>query len=127
MSVNKAILVGNLGADPDLRSTQGGMQVCKLRIATTERKKDGDNWVNHTEWHNVTLFGRQADLAQKYLKKGRQVYIEGSIRTSKYTAKDGSEKWSTEIIGNDVKFLGSGGDGAKGKAEEGRSNDDIPF
>ncbi len=108
--INKVILVGNLGADPESRTANTGTMIAKLRIATTERQKDKEgNWSDHTEWHRVVVFGRTAENASKYLKKGRQVYVEGVLRTSKYTDKDGVERFSTEIIGNDLRFLGSGG------------------
>jgi len=115
MSVNKVILVGRLGADPETRQTQSGLTIAKLSLATSERVKDKDgNWNEHTEWHRVTLFGRSAETAQQYLSKGRQIYIEGRLRTSKYTDKNGIEKYSTEVIGDRMQFLGSKGDGAGG-------------
>jgi single-strand DNA-binding protein len=81
-----------------------------LRIATAERKKERDgNWVDHTEWHRVVCFGRTAENVSKYLKKGRQVYVEGCLRTSKYQDKEGKDKYSTEIMANEIHFLGSGG------------------
>ncbi len=111
--INKVILVGNLGADPETKTTQSGMVVCSLRIATTERKKDASgNWADYTEWHRVTVFGKTAENAQKFLKKGRQVYVEGKLRTTKYQDKDGKERYSTDVIADDVKFLGGEG-GAK--------------
>lgn len=108
--VNKVILVGNLGNDPDIRHTASGMAVASLSIATAERRKDqSGEWQDHTEWHRVKLFGKTAEVAQEYLKKGRQVYIEGTLRTSKYTDKNGVERYSTEIIANDMQMLGGGG------------------
>jgi single-strand DNA-binding protein len=111
--VNKVILVGNLGADPDTRFTASGMAITNLRIATTEQRTDKQSGEkqDHTEWHRVVLFGKLGEIANEYLKKGRQVYIEGSLRTSKYTDKSGVEKYSTEIIGNDMQMLGGGGGG----------------
>jgi single-strand DNA-binding protein len=118
MTVNKVILVGNLGADPEMRTTQGGMAIANLRIATSERRKDKDgNWTDHTEWHRVVAFGKTAENAQRFLKKGRQVYIEGSLRTTKYQdKKTGEDRWSTEVVCNDLRFLGSkdGGGGGGG-------------
>ncbi len=101
MSVNKVILVGNLGADP-----QSLGAVAKLRLATTERKKQNEEWVDHTEWHNVACFGRIAENVLKYCRKGKQVYVEGKIRTSKYQDRDGNDRWSTEVIADQVRFLG---------------------
>lgn len=105
--INKVLLIGNLGADPEARTAQTGTTVTKLRIATTERTKDRDgNWGDHTEWHRVTCFGRTAENAARFLRKGRQVFIEGRLRTSKYTDRDGVERWSTEIIADNLRFLG---------------------
>lgn len=114
MTVNKAILVGNLGADPESRETPSGMTVTNLRIATSERVKKGEQWEDHTEWHRVVCFGRTAENAAKFLTKGKQVYIEGRIRTNKWQDKDGNDKWSTEIIADNLRFIGSKGDGASG-------------
>lgn len=113
--INKVILVGNLGADPDTRFTASGMAITNLRIATTEQRTDKQSGEkqDHTEWHRVVLFGKLGEIANEYLKKGRQVYIEGSLRTSKYTDKAGVEKYSTEIIGNDMQMLGGGGGGGE--------------
>tara|TARA_R100001509_G_scaffold72075_1_gene40207 strand:- start:1327 stop:1644 length:318 start_codon:yes stop_codon:yes gene_type:complete len=102
MSVNKVILVGNLGADPDNRGA-----VTKMRIATSDRRKVGDEWVDHTEWHNVACFGRTAENVAKFCRKGKQVYIEGKIRTSKYQDRDGNDRWATEVVADNVRFLGS--------------------
>ena len=114
MSVNKVILVGNLGADPEVRSTNSGSQVANLRIATTSRTKDRDgNWSDETEWHRVTCFGRTAENVQRFLRKGRQVYVEGRLRTRKWQDQNGNDRWSTEVIANNVVFLG-GRDGGGG-------------
>jgi single stranded DNA-binding protein (ssb) len=115
--INKVILVGNLGADPETRYTAAGMAICNLRLATTESRNDKTSGEKqeHTEWHRVVLFGKLGEIANEYLKKGRQVYIEGSIRASKYTGKDGVEKYSTEIIANDMQMLG-GNDGARSES-----------
>ena len=116
MTVNKVILVGNLGADPETRSTNSGSTVANLRIATTERQKNRESgdWEDHTEWHRVVCFGKTADNAARFLSKGRQVYIEGRIRTQKWQDRDGRDRWTTEVIANDVKFLGGRGDGGGG-------------
>ncbi len=106
--INKVILVGNLGADPETRAMPSGSTVANLRIATSEswRDKQTGEQQERTEWHRVALFGRLAEVAAEYLKKGSQVYIEGSLRTRKWTDKQGQERYSTEIIGNDMQMLG---------------------
>ena len=108
--INKVILVGNLGADPEVKYTTGGTAITSLRIATSEQwtDKQSGQKQERTEWHRVKLFGRLAEIAGEYLKKGRQVYIEGSLRTDKYTDKEGVERYSTDIIGNDLQMLGGG-------------------
>jgi single-strand DNA-binding protein len=107
-SVNKVILIGNLGRDPETRYTTGGDAIANLNIATTEQWKDKSGEKQEkTEWHRVVLFGRQAEIAGEYLKKGRSVYIEGRLQTRKYTDKDGVEKYSTEIVGDRMQLLGS--------------------
>jgi single-strand DNA-binding protein len=105
--VNKVILVGNLGANPEMRFTQGGTPVANLRIATTERwtDKSGQRQEN-TEWHRVVLWGKQAELAGQYLTKGRQVYVEGRIRTRQWQDKQGQTRYTTEIVGQVMQFLG---------------------
>lgn len=109
--INKVILVGNLGNDPDMRSTAGGMAVCTLSVATTETRTDKQSGEKQerTEWHRVKMFGRLAEISGEYLKKGQQVYIEGSLRTDKYTDKNGVERYSTDIIANEMQMLGGGG------------------
>jgi single-strand DNA-binding protein len=115
MSVNKVILVGNLGQDPETRTTGTGMVVATLRIATSERRRDDSgNWTDHTEWHRVACFGKQAENVSRFLKKGRQVYIEGKLRTRKWQDKDGNDKYTTEILADQVVFLGGGRDGGEG-------------
>ena len=129
--VNKVILVGNLGADPEVKYTAGGSAVCTLSVATSESWKDKQTGEQQerTEWHRVKMFGRLAEIAGEYLKKGRQVYIEGSIRTDKYTDKEGIQRYSTDIIGNEMPMLGGneggggGGGGGGGNRERG---DDRP-
>ncbi len=116
--INKVILVGNLGADPETRAMPSGSTVANLRIATSEswRDKQTGEQQERTEWHRVALFGRLAEVAAEYLKKGSQVYIEGSLRTRKWTDKQGQERYSTEIIGNEMQMLGgrAGGGGGGG-------------
>lgn len=116
MTVNKVVLIGNLGADPETRTTASGTAVSNLRLATTDRQKDKDgNWVDHTEWHRVVCFGRTAENVSKYLQKGRQLYVEGRIRTQKWQDREGKDRWTTEIIAEQVRFLGSRGDSAGGQ------------
>ena len=116
--INKVILVGNLGADPETRAMPSGTTVANLRIATSEswRDKQSGEQQERTEWHRVVLFGRLGEIAAEYLKKGSQVYIEGSLRTRKWQDKQGQERYSTEIVGNDMQMLGGrgGGGGAAG-------------
>ncbi len=116
--VNKVILVGNLGADPETRYTANGGNITTIKLATSESWKDKQTGEMHerTEWHRVKFFNRLAEIAGEYLKKGRQVYIEGSIRTDKYTDKEGIERYSTDIIANEMQLLGTnpGGGGGEG-------------
>jgi len=111
--INKVILVGNLGADPETRAMPSGTTVANLRIATSEswRDKQSGEQQERTEWHRVVLFGRLGEIAAEYLKKGSQVYIEGSLRTRKWQDKQGQERYSTEIVGNDMQMLGGRGGG----------------
>lgn len=113
--VNKVILVGNLGRDPEVRYAQSGMAICKLSVAVTERVKDGDAWKDATEWFRVTVFGKTAENAGQYLQKGKQVYVEGRLKTDKYKDKDGVEKTSIEVIANTLQFLGGAGGGRGGR------------
>ncbi len=106
-SVNKVILVGNLGKDPEVRYMPSGDPIANITIATSSRYKNkAGEMVEETEWHRVAFFGRLAEIASQYLKKGRPVYIEGRIKTRKYTDKDGVEKYATEIIANEMQMLG---------------------
>jgi single-strand DNA-binding protein len=118
-SVNKVILLGNLGRDPETRYTTGGDAVTTLNIATSEQWKDkSGEKQERTEWHRVVLFARLAEIAGEYLKKGRSVYIEGRLQTRKYTDKDGVEKYSTEIVADRMQLLGGReGGGTGGDAE----------
>ncbi len=110
--INKVILVGNLGNDPEIKYTQGGMAITKASLATTSVRKDRDgNTQERTEWHRVTFFGKLGEIAGEYLKKGSQVYVEGSIRYDKYTGQDGIERYSTDIIADEMQMLGGRGDG----------------
>ena len=120
--VNKVILVGNLGADPEMRHTGDGTAICSFNLATSESwtdKQSGEKQ-ERTEWHRVKLFGRLAEIAGDYLKKGRQVYIEGSLRTDKYTGKDGIERYSTDIIASEMQMLGGNEGGGSGGGQRER-------
>lgn len=138
--INKVILIGNLGRDPELRYTQNGTAVANFPVATTEVwVKDGQKNEN-TEWHRVVAWARLAENCNQYLQKGRQVYVEGRIQTRKWEDRDGNERYTTEIIARDVQFLGGPGQdtggadydsgGPSGPApgpDAGVSDDDIPF
>ncbi|HVK74934.1 MAG TPA: single-stranded DNA-binding protein [Kofleriaceae bacterium] len=121
--VNKVILIGHLGADPDMRYTPSGNGVCELRVATSESWKDKNGQrQERTEWHRVVVWGKTAEICAKYLAKGRQVYIEGRIQTRSYDDKEGQKRYITEVIANDVQFLSSGdrgGGGGRRGADEG--------
>ena len=123
--INKVILVGNLGSDPELRSTGSGTTICSFSLATSESwtdKQSGEKQ-ERTEWHRIKIFGRLGEIAAEYLKKGRQVYIEGSIRTDKFTGKDGVEKYFTDIIASEMQMLGSNeGGGGGGQRERPQSS-----
>lgn len=113
--VNKVILVGNLGNDPETKYTQGGMAVTKVSLATSSVRKDKEgNTQERTEWHRVTFFGKLGEIAGEYLRKGSQVYVEGSIRYDKYTGQDGVEKYTTDIIADEMQMLGGRGEGGGG-------------
>jgi len=113
--INKAILVGNLGDDPSTKYTQGGTAVTRISLATTSVRKDRDgNAVESTQWHRIVFFGKLAEIAGEYLKKGAQVYVEGEIRYDKYTGQDGVEKYSTDIVANEMQMLGGRGDDQRG-------------
>ena len=114
-SVNKAIILGNLGQDPELRHTASGKAVTTLRIATNESWTDqSGERQEKTEWHSVVVWGRQAENCHKYLKKGRTAYIEGRLQTRKWQDKSGGDRYSTEIVADRVQFIGGGGGGGEG-------------
>src|SRR3979411_2145535 len=123
-SVNKVIIVGNLGADPETRYTPSGDAVTNIRVATTDRWKDkaSGEMKEATEWHRIAFFGRLAEVAGEYLKKGSQVYVEGSLRTRKWQDKEGKERTTTEIVADRMQMLGSrqGAGDASARSEEGR-------
>jgi single-strand DNA-binding protein len=118
--INKVILIGNLGADPETRAMPSGMTVANIRIATSENWKDKQSGENkeRTEWHNVAMFGRLGEIAGEYLKKGSKVYIEGSLRTRKWQDKSGNDRYTTEIIANEMQMLDSRGGGGMGGGGE---------
>jgi single-strand DNA-binding protein len=110
--INKVILIGNLGADPETRYMPSGSAVTNLRLATSDSWKDKQSGEQQerTEWHRVAMFGRLAEIAAEYLRKGSQVYIEGSLRTRKWQDKDGNDRYSTEIVANEMQMLGGRAD-----------------
>jgi single-strand DNA-binding protein len=120
--VNKVILVGNLGANPEIRHTQSGQTVANLRLATTERWTDKSGQRQEaTEWHRVVVWGKQADIAGQYLTKGRQVYVEGSIRTRQWQDQQGQKRFTTEIVARNLQMLGGRGE----RAGEGERGDEM--
>ena len=119
MSVNKAILIGRLGRDPEVRYTPNGEAVANFSIATDEQWKDKNGErQTRTEWHNITLYRKLGEIAGQYLRKGSLVYIEGRIQSRKYTGKDGVERTAYEIIGNEMKMLGSKSENASGQESQ---------
>lgn len=138
--LNKVMIIGNLGADPEVRTTQGGAKVANLRVATSEQWTDKSGQKQEsTEWHKIVFFGTQAEIAEKYLKKGGKIYVEGSLQTQKWQDKDGNDRYTTEIRGRSFLMLDSrGGEGggyeggSSGRDYGGPSSsdigdDDIPF
>jgi single-strand DNA-binding protein len=108
MTVNKCILIGNLGRDAEIRNTGGGTTIANLRLATTDRRKAQDGtWEDHTEWHSVVAFGKTAEIMEKWGKKGKMLYVEGRLQTREYTDKDGNKRWSTEVVANEIRLLGT--------------------
>jgi single-strand DNA-binding protein len=142
-SLNKVMLIGNLGKDPEVRYTTSGTAVASFSLATTDKiKNKSGEWEEKTEWHNVTLWARLAEIAGEYLSKGKTVYIEGRLQTRKWQDKDGRDRYTTEIVGEKMQMLSAKGDGG-GRSGGGRSggeptaayddpvaynqDDDIPF
>jgi single-strand DNA-binding protein len=121
--INKVILVGNLGADPETRYAASGSAVTNIRVATSEswRDKQSGEMQERTEWHRVVFFSRLAEIAGEYLRKGSQVYIEGSLRTRKWQDQSGQDRYTTEIVANEMQMLGSRGDFAQGSPSRGAS------
>ena len=125
--VNKVILVGNLGQKPEMRYTATQTAVANLSIATTESWKDKESGENRdkTEWHRVVFFGNLAEIAEKYLDKGSSVYVEGKIQTRKWQDKDGNDRWTTEVLGNQLTMLGSRG--TLEQSSDTNNSSDSPF
>lgn len=116
--INKVILVGNVGVDPEVRTTESGVKVARVRLATTERiynRQTNEN-TEHTEWHTITLWRGLADVVDHYVRKGSQIYIEGRLRTREWTDKDNIKRYSTEIMADEMKLLGRRGDNQQGVA-----------
>ena len=141
-TINKAILVGRLGKDPEMKYTPSGTAVATFSIATNYSTKDSDgNFTDKTDWHNIVVFGKRAEFAGEYLNKGRLVYIEGRIQTRSWEDQNGNKRYITEIVSSDVQLLGSKGDGPSKETEEPDSeatvkdapapdeeeSDDLPF
>lgn len=143
-NLNLVQLMGHLGADPETRSTPSGLHVTNMRIATTEKWKDKQSGaaMEKTEWHSIVLWGRLAELASEYLRKGSPIYIQGKLQTRKWQDKEGHDRYSTEIVAQSMQFLGGKPDGARGAQQQQRPaqsapaggkhaddefSDDIPF
>ena len=126
--INKVILVGNLGADPETRYTASGAAITNIRIATSEswRDKQTGETQERTEWHNVVFFNRLAEIAGEYLRKGRQVYIEGSLRTRKWQGQDGQDRYTTEVVASEMQMLGGRGDEAPARQSPGGFRENAP-
>ena len=142
--INKVILIGNLGNDPDVRYTSGGAAVANISLATTDswRDKETGEQQDRTEWHRIVFFGRLAEIVAEYLKKGSQIYIEGRLQTRKWQDKDGNDRYTTEIVANEMQMLGGRGgsgdssqapppsqppSGPDSKGDSDFVDDDIPF
>jgi single-strand DNA-binding protein len=125
--INKVILVGNLGQDPETRYMPSGDAVTNLSVATSESWKDKQSGEQRerTEWHKVAMFGRLAEIAAEYLRKGSQVYIEGKLRTRKWQANDGTDRWTTEVIADEMQMLGARGPIAPANREKQASGSDV--
>ena len=138
--VNKVFLLGHVGKEPEIRTTNGGMTIASFTLATADRAKDAQgNWVDKTEWHNLVAFQRTAEIVRDYVKKGTQLFIEGKIQTRSWDDKEsGQKRYKTEILINELSLLGTPGGGSKSSAtpptpdaadyaDEGSSDDSIPF
>ncbi|HJV36699.1 single-stranded DNA-binding protein [Geomonas sp.] len=121
-SLNKVMLIGNLGKDPEVRYTPSGTAVASFSLATSDKiKNKNGEWEEKTEWHNITLWGRTAEIAGEYLAKGRTVYIEGRLQTRKWQDKEGKDRYTTEIVGEKMQMLGGKGEGGGGQRPSGGS------
>ena len=129
--VNKVILVGNLGADPEVRSLESGVKVANFRIATSERYKDKNgNQVENTEWHSIVVWRGLADITERYLKKGSQVYVEGKLKTRSWDDQNGNKRYATEVVADNMTMLGGrtegGGDAAQAPPQQSPSQTNTP-
>lgn len=116
--LNKVILIGNVGADPEVRTLESGVKVATLRLATTERGKDKDgNAASHTEWHSVVVWRALADVVDRYVRKGTQLYVEGRLRTREWSTREGEKRYSVEIMCDDMKMIGKKSDSAPAPSE----------
>ena len=130
--MNRVIISGNLGRKPEVRKANSGTAVCNFSIATNDRTKKGDEWVDDTQWHNIVVFGKQAENCERYLDKGSKVLVEGKIRTRSWEDKEGKPRKTTEIIAKNVEFLNKVENGASAPQSKPQSNDsfrdeEIPF
>lgn len=127
-SLNKVMLIGNLGKDPEVRYTTSGQAVASFSLATSEKFKNRNGEMEErTEWHNVVLWGRQAEIAKDYLAKGRTVFIEGRLQTRKWQDKDGRDRYTTEVVGDRMQFVGPKGDGGGRQGGGGRPGGNDPY
>ena len=128
-SVNKVVIVGHIGADPETRFTPSGTAVANLNLATNESRKTSEGeYQDHTEWHSCVLFGKRAEFAGEYLKKGQLVYLEGRLQTRSWEDDSGTKKYRTEVIGNEITMLGKKvGTGGSSQNRDDASDDDLPF
>jgi single-strand DNA-binding protein len=128
-SVNKVVIVGHIGADPETRFTPSGTAVANFNLATNESRKSSEGeYQDHTEWHSCVLFGKRAEFAGEYLKKGQLVYLEGRLQTRSWEDDSGTKKYRTEVIGNEITMLGKKvGTGSASQQSNDTSDDDLPF
>ncbi len=123
-SLNKVMLIGNLGRDPEVRYTASGTAVAGFSVATTEKfKNKNGEWEERTEWHNITLWGKLAEIAGEYLAKGKTVYIEGRLQTRKWKDREGKDRYTTEVVGDKMQMLGGTGDGGRAGGAGTRGSD----
>jgi single-strand DNA-binding protein len=133
--LNRVSLLGNLGTDPEVRTTAKEISVCRFRLATSERRKTAEGWADHTEWHNIVAFGRTAEKCREFLRKGRQVYVEGSLRTRAWQDGEGQPRHATEVVTSNIQFIGGKGQEPAAEGTDTADNgvvipemeDDIPW